>query len=228
MKVQKPTPRKMQAAARRVPRRVAEDYEEEPNMKLSSAFVVVLLLHVVAVGGIYAFNSIKARRAPVFQESTQTTPEPETAAAEPMLPASSTREAPPAPRTNGRIYQVHAGDTLERIASTHGVTVAAIEQANEIKNVAMLRIGQELRIPAAGIGTVKSERPERSDKPDRSDKSDKAVKPSTDTYTVVAGDNPVAIARRFGVNYTDLLKLNKIDDPRKLQIGQELRLPPKR
>ena len=35
---------------------------DEPTTKLSSAFVVVLILHVVAIGGIYAFNSIKASR----------------------------------------------------------------------------------------------------------------------------------------------------------------------
>ncbi|HRJ73101.1 MAG TPA: hypothetical protein PLS03_12830, partial [Terrimicrobiaceae bacterium] len=39
-----------------------EDYgsEEEPNMKLSHAFMVVLVLHVIAVIGVFAFNSIKA------------------------------------------------------------------------------------------------------------------------------------------------------------------------
>ena len=39
-----------------------EDYGPEPNMKLSHAFLVVLMLHVVAVGGLYAFNSMKAGR----------------------------------------------------------------------------------------------------------------------------------------------------------------------
>ena len=33
----------------------------EPNMKLSRALLVVLLLHVVAVSGIIAFNAIKTR-----------------------------------------------------------------------------------------------------------------------------------------------------------------------
>jgi hypothetical protein len=40
------------------------DYEEmsEPNMKLSRALLIVLVLHVVAVAGIIAFNTIKAGR----------------------------------------------------------------------------------------------------------------------------------------------------------------------
>jgi nucleoid-associated protein YgaU len=41
------------------------DFEEmpEPNMKLSRALLVVLLLHVVAVSGIIAFNAIKTRES---------------------------------------------------------------------------------------------------------------------------------------------------------------------
>ena len=40
------------------------DYEEmsEPNMKLSRALLIVLVLHIVAVAGIIAFNAIKTRQ----------------------------------------------------------------------------------------------------------------------------------------------------------------------
>jgi len=43
------------------------DYEEmsEPNMKLSRALLIVLVLHVVAVAGIIAFNAIKSRQGAV-------------------------------------------------------------------------------------------------------------------------------------------------------------------
>ena len=61
-----PRPRKRlnaATAAARPSRRAMDSYdEEEPTTRLSSAFIVVLILHVVAVGGIYAFNSIKASR----------------------------------------------------------------------------------------------------------------------------------------------------------------------
>ena len=48
------------------------DYEEmsEPNMKLSRALLIVLVLHVVAVAGIIAFNTIKSRQAAVPPVST--------------------------------------------------------------------------------------------------------------------------------------------------------------
>src|SRR5712691_7987675 len=58
-------PKKMLAAtARRASAASAGmDFEEmpEPNMKLSRALLIVLLLHVVAVSGIIAFNAIKTR-----------------------------------------------------------------------------------------------------------------------------------------------------------------------
>ncbi|MBV8968724.1 MAG: hypothetical protein JO331_06630, partial [Verrucomicrobia bacterium] len=59
------TPKKrLRAAAQRAPARYAEEeyVSEEPNVKLSRAFVVVLLLHVVAVGGIFAFSALKDRQ----------------------------------------------------------------------------------------------------------------------------------------------------------------------
>jgi LysM repeat protein len=57
----KVTPRKkLRSAAQRAAKHAEEDYSaEEPNVKLSRAFVVVLLLHIVAVGGIFAFSALK-------------------------------------------------------------------------------------------------------------------------------------------------------------------------
>src|SRR5436189_3079013 len=53
------------ATARRSSASAGMDFEEmpEPNMKLSRALLIVLLLHVVAVSGIIAFNAIKTRES---------------------------------------------------------------------------------------------------------------------------------------------------------------------
>ncbi len=47
----------------------------EPNMKLSRALLIVLLLHVVAVSGIIAFNAIKTRENS-FVQASQAEPKP--------------------------------------------------------------------------------------------------------------------------------------------------------
>ena len=61
----KPTPKKrLRAAAHRAAKYSEDDYaSDEPNVRLSRAFVVVLLLHVVAVGGIFAFSALKDRQS---------------------------------------------------------------------------------------------------------------------------------------------------------------------
>jgi LysM repeat protein len=57
------------------------DFEEmpEPNMKLSRALLIVLLLHVVAVSGIIAFNAIKTRESS-FVPASSTSAEPKPSA----------------------------------------------------------------------------------------------------------------------------------------------------
>ena len=42
---------------------------------------------------------------------------------------------------------------------------------------------------------------------------------------VQSGDSPARIAKKFKVSYADLLKVNNIEDPKKLQIGQKLVIP---
>ena len=49
--------------------------------------------------------------------------------------------------------------------------------------------------------------------------------PSGDTYTVKSGDTLSAIAERLGVSVDELISLNSITDPTKLEVGQVLRIP---
>ena len=78
--------KKLQAtAARRGLGSSDMDYEEmsEPNMKLSRALLIVLVLHVVAVAGIIVFNTIKTRQdsAPPVVSHNETAKSAPTAAA---------------------------------------------------------------------------------------------------------------------------------------------------
>src|SRR5205823_11032468 len=90
------------ATARRPSAAAGMDFEDipEPNMKLSRALLIVLLLHVVAVSGIIAFNAIKTREssfvaaAPANPENnvTDTAATPVHADATKRRPAVSQRE----------------------------------------------------------------------------------------------------------------------------------------
>ena len=61
-------------------------------------------------------------------------------------------EEPPQPRS----HTVHSGENLSYIAANYGVTVPAIVQINQLKDINQLRIGQVLNIPPAPTGTIAS------------------------------------------------------------------------
>jgi LysM repeat protein len=78
------------------------DYEEmsEPNMKLSRALLIVLVLHVVAVAGIIAFNTIKNRQGPTPSVTTthSIAPTSQTVTPKSDAPAVASSDSASAPR----------------------------------------------------------------------------------------------------------------------------------
>ena len=232
----KPRKKLHTTTARRAAPPVAESYDDEPQTKLSSAFIVVLILHVVAVGGIYAFNSIKARRQQHETQAGQSSSTAKTASLRATAKHTdaaagpSSVEGPPslianAPAASGtRIHHVKSGDNLTKISSQYNVSITDLERANGAKKVATLHPGQSLTIPPS-IGTSAVAK-----KTEEVPKLTAAASPkaSPKSYIVAKGDNPVAIARKLGVSYDELLKLNKIADPKKLKPGQTLQVPAKK
>ena len=232
-------PKKLQAttAARRAP--ASENYyEEEPKTNLSSAFIVVLVLHVVAVGGIYAFNSLRASRQPkVARTSESAAPSVVPALAQKTTtPAPAPESAPPknssAPVSQTNVYRVQSGDTLTKIAAIHGVSVADLEEANGIKTGVILRPTQVLTIPPARTAPKSAASAVVQDSRKAAflaakEESKPAVSASR-SYTVAKGDTPTSIAKKFGTTANELLALNKIDDPTKMKAGQTVKVPAKK
>ena len=162
------------------------DYEEmsEPNMKLSRALLIVLVLHVVAVAGIIAFNTIKSRQAvvpplaatrtspqtssqkstaPVVTTSDSSKPRDETAAPKPAV--KEERKAIPvrpiaenSPKAdNKKTYVVAKGDTPLSIAKKYKVPFDELLATNKIDDPHKLKIGQKLVIPVKKTKPKKSE-----------------------------------------------------------------------
>ncbi len=156
------------------------DFEDipEPNMKLSRALLIVLLLHVVAVSGIIAFNAIKTREssfvpaAPVNTENNvaDTTGTLVHADVAKRRPAVSQKEIAPrddlkpshsilkdehakTPRSSGKTYTVKKGDNPVTIAKKLKVSYDDLLALNHIEDPHKLRIGQRLLIPAAATKT---------------------------------------------------------------------------
>ncbi|MEQ1859349.1 MAG: LysM peptidoglycan-binding domain-containing protein [Chthoniobacteraceae bacterium] len=232
-RIRKETPQKLEARLRASNTATADNYpDEEPQTKLTSAFIVVLIMHVVLVGGIYAFNQIKASRgdgAPVPAEPAKT----KTATGK---PAAITPAAPPkvektaiaapaaqvAPAQKSRIHNVKAGDTLISIAKSASVTVAELKAANAMSGDA-IRTGQSLNLPAATAPAAEAPAvaPAKPVEPAE-------TRPAPRSYTVKSGDRLIFIAKKFGVTPEDIVALNRLKTPDKLQIGQTLKIPTKR
>lgn len=322
-----------------------EDYGPEPNMKLSHAFLVVLLLHVIAVGGLYAFNSMKAGKAPAIKTAKTAPASPsgpvkESPRNEEPSPGGGSGEKPPAggkaplvakvaeaPKTakptspanaksaqpaqaegNGKgllasakgtlqkaagigvaatgaskaaaqtttepspavsatdaapasaasaagakTYIVRAGDTMTRIASSLGVAIPDLERVNSLGSNAVLQVGQVLKVPeklvtqaassvASGAGKVAESAGKlpgavATAVTGRQNEAAAAASVATEAasapvtggattdYTVVKGDNPWKIAKKFKISQEELMKANGITDPKKIQIGQVLKIP---
>jgi LysM repeat protein len=242
-----PRPRsvKMSASARRAspaPAYDSYDDDEVPTTRLSSAFFVVVVLHLVALGGIFAFHGIKAqrKREEVMNGPSLTAPAAVSPSADDQTyammatPAPALHPAwnPTAPVSKIRVHHVRAGETLAKLASAFDVTVADLASANSLKENAVLHTGETLNIPAPrSTAAAGAHATPATNDPQRAaflaTRTGDPTPASPKTYTVVKGDNPAAISRKLGVAQEELIKLNKIEDPTKLRIGQTLKVPAK-
>ena len=111
-------------------------------------------------------------------------------------------------RSNGSYkYRVKSGDTLGGIAQKHGVRLASIKSANNIKG-STIRKGQLLTIPGSNGSYSKS--------------SSSNGKPSK--YKVRSGDTLGGIAQKHGVRVASLKSANNISGS-SIRAGQTLVIP---
>lgn len=152
--------KKLRATAVRRPLRIGAataDYDDlaEPSMKLSRALMIVLLLHVVAIAGIIAFNAIKTRQSVIPSSPSSTTAAVAPAETKPqMTAASATTPAKISTKTqtkvsdSGKSYVVAKGDNPVTIAKKFKVSYDDLVALNHIDDPRKLKIGQKLSIPA--------------------------------------------------------------------------------
>jgi len=242
-------PRKIMHAHAASSREELQEYEgeSEPSMKLSQAFIVVLVLHVVAVAGIYGFNRLKEK--PAHSQAAKTE------AAEAVAPAAApakksdlvAKAEPVKSQESQTTYTVVAGDTLKRIASKFKTSIESLEKANNLTDTSILKVVQTLTIKTTAKGQPSQAQagepapkaaaapavvakappvkappvPEKAEaKPADSPKSSEEK-----THVVAKGDNPYSLAKKYNITQAALMKANNIDDPKKLKIGQTLVIP---
>ncbi|EIQ00079.1 LysM repeat-containing protein [Opitutaceae bacterium TAV1] len=131
-----------------------------------------------------------------------------------VVPAASAA-APAAAPTGSMSYTVVSGDTLGAIARKQGVKLAALRSANNLRGD-NLRVGQVLTIPPATTTPVAES---------SASSAPSGGSGATITYTVKSGDTLGAIAKQHGVKVGAIAAANNITDPKKLRVGQELKIP---
>jgi membrane-bound lytic murein transglycosylase D len=111
-------------------------------------------------------------------------------------------------------YTIQRGDSLSGIASRFNTSVSQLVSLNQLADAHRIRVGQLLLLPHDTnmmTQTLAAAEPV-------------AVEPGA-AYAVRSGDTVSSIARRYRVSEAALMQVNRLTNPDRLAIGQQLRLP---
>lgn len=114
-------------------------------------------------------------------------------------------------------YRVRPGDTLGKIASRHGTSIAKLAEWNGLRNRNRIHVGQRLTIHGSSSGS--------SSVSSSSASSSRRSASSRVTHHVVRrGDTLSAIARQHGLSVSQLRRLNGLGSSNIIRPGQRLRV----
>jgi membrane-bound lytic murein transglycosylase D len=108
-------------------------------------------------------------------------------------------------------HRVRRGETLSHLAARYRTSVRAITAANNIRRQSYIRAGQRLRIPTRSKRVLYAA-PSTIDDLDQSKRI---------VHRVRRGDSLWLLARRYGSNTREIMRLNNLSSSR-LHIGQRL------
>jgi LysM repeat protein len=166
-------------------------------------------------GGVTSFQTVP------YQPTTTSTTTPQLASVGQGLAAGDTAATQDSPGS----YTVRAGDVAVLIARKNAVTFAELQAANADKDLNKIQPGDVLVIPSPSAdGTVVPPVGTPSQTTKAPGATTTAVK-SGATYTVVAGDTLVGIAKKIGIQLATLQSLNPTVTAQSLQVGQKLNIP---
>jgi LysM repeat protein len=127
------------------------DWEVEvPQIRMSRAFAVMLVLHIIAVGGLFAYRIWGRDEEPKAGADNAVAAVAVTESAAPAVPELIPPPAAPAtPATTPEVktYTWRAGDSIQLIAARFGVSTSALREANPDKTFVP---GSEIALPRAG------------------------------------------------------------------------------
>ena len=108
------------------------------------------------------------------------------------------------PSTNAKMYYVHSGDSLYRIAHNHGISLSTLLEWNNLSVNSIIYPGQGLIVSDGS--SPSSEQAEES----TSSSEETASESTATTYTVQTGDGLWRIAKNHGLTLDELKLLNQL------------------
>ena len=111
----------------------------------------------------------------------------------------------PSTRQYIKTYIVQNGDTLSSIAAKFNTTVQSIVSLNNISNPNLIYTGEVLKIETS-INT------------------DNRGYDFNSLYTVQKGDTLTGIAKKFGIDYKELIEKNNMTNPNLIYVGEVIRV----
>lgn len=218
-----------------------EFQSDVPNLSISRALIVLLALHILAIGGMYAHNKwFSETEQPVVIEQPTTPIVTEPVVVPEARPAPQVQQ--PTKNTGYELYVVSSDDTYESISETKSLDSYELRRIN---NNRPLRSGSVLRLPAKMVKPVITQpavaaAPVNPPAPVIPAPAPQVVEEeipvavvveeparpvSYGTHVVAKGESVWRISRRYGIGQETLMSLNGISDPSKLRIGQKLKIP---
>ena len=108
------------------------------------------------------------------------------------------------PSTNAKMYYVHSGDSLYRIAHNHGISLSTLLEWNNLSVDSIIYPGQGLIVSDGS--SPSSEQAEEA----TSSSEETASESTATTYTVQPGDGLWRIAKNHGLTLDELKSLNQL------------------
>ena len=103
------------------------------------------------------------------------------------------------PSTNAKMYYVHSGDSLYRIAHNHGISLSTLLEWNHLSVDSIIHPGQGLMVSEGSSSST-----------EEAEETSSSIESTETTYTVQPGDGLWRIAKNHGLTLDELKSLNQL------------------